>query len=387
MAAEPGGVRAQGRLSAVRLALAATVLAWAWMAFQAGFVYGGNWTGLFYHSAELPLPAGLREGTYVRPALRGYDGQQYRVIAHDFLPPYQSNRSLDAPVLRRQRMLVPALAWALGAGRREWIDAAYIAVILAGIFAGVYFSSKWFALRGSAAALGLLFVVTPPSVASVDRMVVDATLLALIFAAAYCWETRRWPGMWAALALACLTRETGVVAVAGAVAAFWWRREWRRGAWMALAALPAAAWRIFLLASMPDSGMKPLFGWAFDGLFAAFFDCIQGPITASGLLNAAGLVGLAVCLPVALWQWWTRREEATGWMAVSFVPVGLFVQPVEGFDNPMAYGRYLGPLIAWLLFEGVKERRWWTVFPLLICAGPLAYSGAALLRGLGLAWG
>ena len=386
VAAESGGVGAQGRLRAWQLALAATLLAWAWMAFQAQSAYGGNWTGLFYHSAELPLPAELRDGTYVRCAFHGYDGQQYRVIAHDIWPPFRANNSLDAPVLRRQRMLVPALAWILGLGRRAWIDAAYIAVILASIFGGVLFSAKWFALRGKPATLGLLFLLTPPAVASVDRMLVDATLLALIVAAAFCWDTRRWPWTWLALALACLTRETGVLAVTGSVAALWWRRDWRRGAWMAMAALPLLAWRFLLLSAMPDSGVKPAFGCVFCDIFIVFFACFEGQITVSGVLNAAGLLGLAVCLPLALWQWWTHREESPGWMAVTFVAAGLFVAPVDGLMSPMAYGRYLGPLVAWLLLDGVRRRSWWTVFPMLICAGPLAYSFAALLRGLGLAW-
>jgi hypothetical protein len=351
------------------------------MAFQARYVYGGDWSGLFYASAERTFAEELRRDVYVRPAGRGYDGQQYRAIAHDPWPPFRLNFSLDSPAFRRQRMLVPSLAWCLALGRPEWIDSAYIAVVLLSAAAAVYFASAAFALRGWSAWWGGLALALPPVVTSVDRMGVDAALLAFGLAAAVLWERGRWGWMWVALALAALTRETGMLFAAGAGVALWRRGEWRRGAVILTAAAPALAWKAFLALrlSSPEPEIERWF--LFDGLFHMLGRAEQGAGLPLRILNTAGLIGLTMSLAVAArWLW---NGSVLGALVAFFVPLSLVLGAPQFLESPVAYGRIMGPLLAFVLFESILRRRWrWAAAVGAVCAGPIAYSLVALLRGL-----
>ena len=83
------------------------------------------------------------------------------------------------PPLRYRRILVPALAWALALGRDSAIHAAYLAVILGFVFLGVYWLARAIESRGRHPAWGLMFVIMPASLVSMDRMTVDVALAAL----------------------------------------------------------------------------------------------------------------------------------------------------------------------------------------------------------------
>jgi hypothetical protein len=69
-------------------------------------VYGDNWSALFYHVEIFPLPPELEAGTYHVHG-GGYDGQFYRLLAHDPLLQEGYAQYADAPQLRFRRILVP----------------------------------------------------------------------------------------------------------------------------------------------------------------------------------------------------------------------------------------------------------------------------------------
>jgi hypothetical protein len=57
-------------------ALLCSALALSWQFLAVHFNYGGNWTVLFCHGSQHPLPPGLAgEHIYVFPNSGGYDGQ------------------------------------------------------------------------------------------------------------------------------------------------------------------------------------------------------------------------------------------------------------------------------------------------------------------------
>lgn len=388
MGAEPGSFSADPPVAVVgpwQVALGALLLTWCWMAFQANLVYGGNWSGLFYISAEIPLPPELRDGVVTRPAFRGYDGQLYRVIAHDPWPPFQYNASLDLPTYRRQRVLVPALAWALALGRQDWIDAAYIAVVLASAGAGVWFSALWFASHGIGAWWGMLFLVTPAALTSVDRMGIDGTLLALTVGGAVMWRRQQWSWMWILLALAGLTRETGILVAGGVALGLWAQREWRRGLVMACAALPALAWALLLRMWIGgyDVGTPDfLYAGIMRELILMEAHPSQWGARGAWLLKLAGLAGLGLCVP--LMGPWFRRTSELWWAAVGFVPLALLLGAHTYLETPVAFGRALAPMLCFILFEGMRRWSWWGLSAAAVSVGPLAYSGKALLVGVGL---
>ena len=76
--------------------------------------------------------------TYVFPDEFGFDGQYYRIIAHDPFLTRGYLRYIERPVMRYRRILVPFLAFALACGRQPYIDAGFIATILLFLSLGVY---------------------------------------------------------------------------------------------------------------------------------------------------------------------------------------------------------------------------------------------------------
>lgn len=367
----------------LQAAFAAGVSCLLWMSFQVHTLYGGNWTGLFYASEERTVAEELRAGAYIRPAGRGYDGQQYRAIAHDPWPPFRLDSMLDSPVFRRQRMLVPSLAWCLALGRREWIDAAYIAAVLCSAALAVWACAVWFMLRDRSAWWGCLALVLPPVVTSVDRMGVDATLLALAMGAAVLMERGRWTALWIVLALAGLTRETGILLCTGAALWTWLQGRVRLALALLSAAAPALAWMGLLAVWLNDPQPKPDFRFLYSGIFAMLGRAEAGAPLALRLLNTVGLIGLAASIPAAVRYAW--RGGAAGALVALYIPLALVLGGSAALENPTAYGRQLGPLFAFVLFESIIRREWWwTAAAGAVCAGPLAYSLAAFLRGLGL---
>src|SRR5205807_4474912 len=106
-----------------------------------------NWTALFCTGAKAQVPPQLASATYRFANSAGYDGQMYRYVAHDPLARFGFKEYIDAPLLRYSRILIPALAFALAAGRQESIDNSYIAVVAIFVLAGSYWLSRWAAVE------------------------------------------------------------------------------------------------------------------------------------------------------------------------------------------------------------------------------------------------
>jgi hypothetical protein len=171
----PGAGR---QCAAVAAAAALLVLGCQWLTVR--YNYQGNWTALFLTGSKTGVPAGKEfAGTYLHAGSRGYDGQFYRLIAHDPACRRGLARHIDDPRLRYQRILVPGLAYTVALGRAGWIDGAYVAVILGFILLGTYWTARWATAHGWPAAWGLVFLALPASMVSATRMTVDVALAAL----------------------------------------------------------------------------------------------------------------------------------------------------------------------------------------------------------------
>ncbi|MFN0171305.1 MAG: hypothetical protein ACKV22_33230 [Bryobacteraceae bacterium] len=71
-----------------------------WQSLAVRTLYGGNWSGLFFCASRFGVPAPLRGSTYVHTDSDGYDGQFYRLVAHD---PWRSRgfeSHIDNPSIR-----------------------------------------------------------------------------------------------------------------------------------------------------------------------------------------------------------------------------------------------------------------------------------------------
>src|SRR5579862_780128 len=149
----------------------ALVFSWQWATVQAN--YGGNWSALYCTGARLGVPSRLAaEHIYEFPGSFGFDGQMYHYVAHDpLIRTPDLKAAVDAPWLRYRRILVPGLAYMLALGRANWVDPAYFALVLIFIGAGVYWSVECSQALGRSPAWGLLFLLMPATLISMDRLV------------------------------------------------------------------------------------------------------------------------------------------------------------------------------------------------------------------------
>ena len=129
-------------------AVVGVIAALTWQALVVHYLYGGNWTGLYYAGEHFPQRPPLAERIWTFPNSDGYDGQWYHYIAHD--PWFQRGyvRFLDAPRLRYHRILIPGLANALAGGRDRYVDRMYTGLILLSVFLGSLWLGWYARLHG-----------------------------------------------------------------------------------------------------------------------------------------------------------------------------------------------------------------------------------------------
>jgi hypothetical protein len=348
--------------------MVAVLLVFSWSAARVHFTSGGNWTALFCTGADVRLPPDLDAGTYRTP-LGGYDGQYYRMLAHD--PFLRKNYApyVDSPQFRFRRVLVPLLAWLLAFGQQRWIDGAYLAV--EGIFLalGTYWCARLLARRGRSPLWGLLFVAVPGTLASIDRMLLDGPLTAL-FAGflQYCEEERR-TRVWALSMLSWLTRETGLLPAAALVADCCYRRDWRGAMRFAASGIPALAWYGLLATRLPPGKITEagIPGW---GLLRRLFwlrpypdPRVQLWLRVTDILAVAGLI--ACILLAVLWL----RKLPIGPVTIC---VGLYVCLALVLCSPgymveaFGFGRPVSPLLLWVMIEAAGRGKWAALAPPLL---------------------
>lgn len=228
-------------------ALVAVLGCLAWQAITVRINFGGNWTALFCTGAQLRQPPELaQERIYLFANSTGYDGQYYHYQAHDPFLRRGLSKYVDSPRLRYRRMFVPTAAWLLALGQDRWIDAAYVAVVVVFVFLGTLWSARLAVELGRSPVWGLLFLIVPATLISLNRMTVDIALAALTVG--FVWYSRR--GLSAPvlsiLVLAALSRETGLLLASGYVLYWIFQRRFRAAALSMATLLPLAPWYYFV---------------------------------------------------------------------------------------------------------------------------------------------
>lgn len=334
-----------------RWPLAALVVAAAFLALVARFyhpVYG--FTAFYQLDApndDLKIRAFRELPVYVHRDTGGYDGLYYAQIAHDpTLRDPELRRAIDDFPYRARRILAPALAWLLGAGRAEWIIPAY----------SLFNVAAWLALaallwrilevqstRGLLAWAGLLF--SAGVLGSVRLALTDN--LALLLTASALYAAERWHGRLAValLAASALARETALLAVAALCKSPWLSAK--NLARLALAAVPLALWLVYIRWQIGPGNP----GWGnftFPG--AGLLEKIHAAITALATVGDkplawTTLLALVAILTQAIFILLRPRLEDRWWrLGAAYTALMLFLGTAvwEGF--PGAATRVLLPL-------------------------------------------
>lgn len=284
---------------------------------------------------------------YVHRDTGGYDGLYYAQIAQDpTLRDPELAPAMDNFSYRARRILPPALAWLLGAGRPAAIVHTYSLLNVAGWLglAGVL----WRLLdvrdaRGWWAWAGVLF--SAGALSSVRLALTDLTALGLLAGALLAAE--RWQGRPAMVALAAagLARETALLAVAGLCQPPWFsKKNVARGL---LVAAPLGAWLTYVRwrVGPADQGWGN-FTWPVAGLLEKWRAVIDALSTVADRPLAWTTLLATLGLTVQAAFFFVRREPTDRWWRIGVAYAGLMLclgtAVWEGF--PGAATRVLLPL-------------------------------------------
>jgi hypothetical protein len=368
---KPGALTKSRRI--VLLGLIAVLATWTWQFLTVHYNYGGNWTALFRIRPGMPVPDFLKsENLYIFYNSEGYDGQVYHLIAHD---PWMRKGSAGAIVdasFRYQRILVPALAWMLALGRDSRIDAAYFAVILAFVFFGVYWMSRLATRIGRTPVWGLVFLLAPATIVSIDRMTVDIALAA--FAAGFACYAERAPAWRVLVILTCaaLTRETAAPIIAGYAVFLFTRRRFLDGVLAAATLLPAAAWYLYLRRVAAPSPLPSYLSWI---PFSGFAERILHPAVYAGTpwraavataCDYLALAGIALAFVYAARLAIERRWDAQSAAVYALAIAAAFVQSRSVWQEAYAFARVLTPFLLLAALQFFKPKTWIAFAPLLL---------------------
>lgn len=313
-----------------------------------------------------------------------YDGLYYAQIAHDpSLDSEEIRQALDNPPYRARRILLPALAWLLGAGHHAWIAQVYPFLNAACWLALALILWRLLPVndgRGLVAWLGILF--SAGALASVRLALVD--LLALTLVATSLWAAERAKHRAAVgwLAVAGFARETALLAWPGL-----WTGPWQSPAAIgrnllrgALAAAPLGVWLFYVHWRLGpgDSGWDN-FAWPLAGLAQkcrdAFAAAAFHPDISLAWTTLLALIALAVQAVFIIR--WPRPADPWWRLGAVYTLVLLCLGPGvwEGF--PGAATRVLLPLNLACNVLAVRTR---ARFDWLVACNLTVFAGLLCLR-------
>jgi hypothetical protein len=351
---------------------ALTALTWQFLTVH--YNYEGNWSALFRTGSSQTVPPQLAfEKIYRTPHPVGWDGQIYHYIAHDPWLRHGTGAYLSAPRLSYRRILVPGLAWVLSfGGSPQLVDSAYRLVLLAFFFLGGYWLARLASLSGRHPAWGLVFFFVPAALTSLERMGIDVALAALcVGVAVYTRPGQSGWKLYAVLAAAGFTRETGLLLLAAYCAVLLIGKQFARAALFATGGIPALLWFGFVWLKTPPvyyPGFPPIpFSGVFDRFLHpplySFSPALSALLTCLDLLAAAGVV-FAIVLGIR--RAWQNRRDALGWAMLFFACVALFLWRVDDWPAAVDYARILSPLLIFLAVLSFKRFSWLNIAPFLM---------------------
>ena len=332
------------------------------------FNYDNNWTALFYTGALYEMPPALEsENLYTFPDSYGYDGQLYHLIAHDPFFQHGLASYVDEPRRRYRRILLPLLAYAMSAGGSDAVDVSYLAIGWLFLLVGAYWLAECARLQGKSSYWGLSFLLMPAVIVWTERLVVDISLAA--FAAGFVLFSRQPRGwkLYAILAGAALTRETGLILVAASMGVAVGRRDWKRGLRSAACALPCVAWYVFVaLHTEPveyPGSFVPL-----SAVFRALANPVDYPphVPAVFMVQIAdGLALLGILSAFVLTARWiqSRDKTAVEIAGLLFMMLGVFLQRSDNWMHVYDFGRVYTPLLLFLTVGYFGRGSPWLLLP------------------------
>ena len=308
---------------------------------------------------------------------QGYDGQFAYYIARD---PAGGWRFCDVPAYRYQRILYPLLAWALALGRSAAVGWALVALNVAALAGGTYFTERLLAARGVNCWYALVYGLYGGLVAGLRLDLPEPLAYGLVQAGLWAWEERGAGSRkeeaearrgrkfcssvtMVLLALAALAKETTLIAVAGLLFYLALEHRWREAVGLGLAVgLPFAAWQgvLWVWLGTPGVGAGGAMATPFEWLpFAGLLRVATVSWPAFWLLLA--VEGPLFVLPIVWALIASVRDLLRGWqhpwVAVLLAQAAVLpFLPFSTWREPLAMARLATGLVAATLLYGALRR-------------------------------
>lgn len=364
-----------------KAALYATIcvlFGFAWQVVQVYAAYGGNWSALFHHGYNVQVPHDKSfAGTYVFPTW-GYDGEYYRMVAHDPFLHKDYFRIMDMPQMRYRRILLPLLAYATAAGRQRLIDATYLMWILVSIWAGVFWLAKYLVLWGYHPGWSCCYLLIPGILSALEQATADVAIISVTIGFIYYSAVGEAKKRYCLLALAPLIRETGLILpIATSVYEFVNRRRlWALGC--VAAVIPACGWYLFVAMHIPPD-KEHHFNYIPLGKF--WYHLVHHDTKPAFAENVAmqigyylGVAGILVAFALSVWMWnKTRSLECLA--ALGFTAIAILFDSTGLWMSVKHFGRVFSPLLLLLALQYPLVKKRILVAPLLLMIpGSLLFS-------------
>jgi hypothetical protein len=300
----------------------------------------------------------------IQPHSTGFDGQFYYRMA---LAPFRLSRTafgitIDDPAIRLQRILYPVLAWLLAFGQKPFIAAAMVLVNLLGMAILAATAVRLTRRLKLPSLTPLAIVLWPGFIITATHDTTEILSAAFVLLTLEAFLAGNLLTLLLAGMAATLTRETGVVVLAGLLCLALWNlarptfefRAWPRFAVAACAFLPLLVWQAVLqrafnqLALASDTSVN--LGWPFQGAIQALWETLTGTrfyvrnhvwqVLMRGFVLCSAPLLLSLCalmawrLPAAL------HDAAHRAVAAAWLPLALLMMLLTGpWIDPVSYFR------------------------------------------------
>lgn len=350
-----------------------------------------NATALFYAGDHTPAPPVLRDRVYQFPNSVGFDGQFYLYVAQDPLNQQGTSAFIDNPPMRWKRILFPGLAHLIALGQPAVIPLAYIGLMWLSALLGALLLARLCVHWGYSAWLGMSFLAIPAATVSLDRMMTDIGIVVALLALMLALRENRPALAIAAMALAPLTRETGIFLAAAWLVWHAAQHDWRKTAWGIAALVPFAAWTAWVYQQFgPD--LTFWWGWPFEGILTRLATYAIYPAPLLGLklallLDYAGALGVAAAFAITFLLL-LRGERSLLLVMAAIYTLGISAFAREDmWGEAYSYVRTGGPVALMLALVGLEQRRWWLLAPLCLAIPRILFqlllATLDSLRGMG----
>jgi hypothetical protein len=351
------------------------------LTWQVVMVYGayqGNWSALFHHGYNVAVPDdSVFGGTYVFPTW-GYDGEFYRMVAHDPLARKDYFRIMDMPRVRYRRILVPLLAYVSAAGKQRFIDFTYLIWILISIWVGVFWLAKYLALWGYNSRWSCCYLLIPGALSALEQETIDVALISVTIGFVYYSLTRETKKRYWLLTLAPLIRETGLIFSAATSVYELAKKRWLWAVSCAATVIPACAWYVFVATRIPPDSVHHFSYVPLGKFWYHLLHHDTKPVFAENIAMQIGyylgIAGILLAFTMSAWMW-SRTRSLSFLAALGFTAVAMVFDSTGLWMSVKHFGRVFSPLLLLLALQYPSIKKRILVAPLLLMIpGSLLFS-------------